>query len=205
MDGASTISCTARQDELTDEQWAIVAPFIPNLTHRPSRGGRPLRNPREALSGILWVLRHSARWHDLPDCFPSYQTCHRRFQQWMREATLRLVLEALEKDLRVRGGLDVTEWLINYMSAHTETAGDEQNGTNEAEACGSWQQQTAMLFLSRSTLILLHRLRSPLARKLSHRYFPISGPSAWASLALLSVCRLAQVSAEVSGFETTMR
>jgi hypothetical protein len=74
------------------------------------------------------------------------------------------------------------------MSAHTEIAGGEPKGTNAAEGCASWQQHTEMLFLSRSMLTLLHRLKSPLARKLSHRYFPTSGPSARALLAVLSVC-----------------
>jgi len=38
--------------------------------------------PLAVLNGILWVLRTGAPWHDLPERYPSYQTCHRRFQQW---------------------------------------------------------------------------------------------------------------------------
>ena len=34
------------------------------------------------LNGILWILSTGAPWADLPDRYPSYQTCHRRFQQW---------------------------------------------------------------------------------------------------------------------------
>ena len=33
-------------------------------------------------NGILWILRTGAPWADLPDRYPSYQTCHRRFEQW---------------------------------------------------------------------------------------------------------------------------
>ena len=35
------------------------------------------------LNGLLWILRTGAPWADLPDRYPSYQTCHRRFQQWV--------------------------------------------------------------------------------------------------------------------------
>lgn len=162
-----------RREELTDEQWAVVAPLIPTRTRDTSQRGRPRRDPREVLSGVLWVLRCSAHWHDLPDRFPSYQTCHRRFQQWVSDGTLRLVLETLEEDLRERGRLDVTEWLITYTSANCEGACDEEGRHDEAsEGHVSWQQQTALLFLSRTTLKLLRRLESPLARRLSIRFLP---------------------------------
>ena len=190
-----------RQSELTDEQWAIIAPLIPNLTHRASRRGRPLRHLREVLSGILWVLRYNARWEDLPEHFPAYQTCHRRFQQWMRDGTLRNVLEALEKDLRDRGGFEVTEWLKNYRAA---AANDDEHEQNRSNGCSSWQQRTAMLFLSRSMLMVLYRLKSPLARKLSQR-FTWTGSSALAPLALLSVCQLAEAGPEVSVLEALIR
>ncbi|NBS70665.1 hypothetical protein EBT31_17395, partial [bacterium] len=36
-------------------------------------------------------LRSGARWKDLPRDFPSYQTCHRRFQQWVTDGTLRRI------------------------------------------------------------------------------------------------------------------
>ncbi|WP_425559155.1 transposase [Kistimonas scapharcae] len=32
------------------------------------------------LNGILWVLRTGSHWYEMPDCYPPYQTCHRRFQ-----------------------------------------------------------------------------------------------------------------------------
>ena len=36
-------------------------------------------------TGILWVLGTGAQWRELPKKYPPYQTCHRRFQQWVRE------------------------------------------------------------------------------------------------------------------------
>jgi transposase len=47
------------------------------------------------------------------DKFPPYQTCHRRFQRWVREGTLVQVLRALAEDLLARGQLDLSESFID--------------------------------------------------------------------------------------------
>jgi transposase len=103
----------AQREELTDEQWAIIAPLIPEPVRRADGRGRPWKDSREVINGILWVLRSGARWEDLPERFPPYQTCHRRFQQWVRQGVLRSVLEALAEDLRARGELDLSECFID--------------------------------------------------------------------------------------------
>ena len=59
------------------------------------------------LNGILWILRTGAPWADLPDRYPSYQTCHRRFQHWVRVGTLRSILEILAQALHDEGYLDL--------------------------------------------------------------------------------------------------
>jgi len=95
--------------ELTDLQWAILDALIPEPPRRNDGKGRPWKARRSVLNGILWVLRTGAPWSDLPGRYPSYQTCHRRFQQWVRSGIMRCVLEALAEDLRIQGRLDVTE------------------------------------------------------------------------------------------------
>jgi len=65
------------------------------------------------MNGILWVLRTGASWADLPDRYPSFQTCHRPFQHWVRSGVMRGVLEALALDLKIRGTLDVQEAFID--------------------------------------------------------------------------------------------
>jgi transposase len=39
--------------DLTDEQWAVVAPHLPQRTRRR---GRPRRDDRAILTGILWLM-----------------------------------------------------------------------------------------------------------------------------------------------------
>ena len=87
--------------DLTDSQWTILDPLIPEPEGRKDGRGRPWRGRREVLDGILFILRTGAPWVDLPDRYPPYQTCHRRFQQWVRSGVMRGVLEALAEDLRL--------------------------------------------------------------------------------------------------------
>jgi transposase len=104
---------TATTRDLTDEHWEILDDLIPELKRREDGRGRSWKSRRAVLNGILWMLRTGAPWADLPQCYPSYQTCHRRFQQWVQSGIMRGVLEALAEDLRTRGELDVREAFIN--------------------------------------------------------------------------------------------
>ncbi|HEV7218786.1 MAG TPA: IS5 family transposase [Terriglobales bacterium] len=98
--------------DLTEVQWQVLRPLL-TPRRRPDGRGRPWRDARAVLNGILWVLRTGAPWHDLPDRYPPYQTCHRRFQQWQRDGTLTRLLHALAEDLRARGKLDLSETFID--------------------------------------------------------------------------------------------
>ena len=98
---------------LSDAQWAVLDPLIPEPPRRKDGRGRPWKARRAVLDGILWVLRTGAPWADLPDRYPPYQTCHRRFQQWVRSGILKGVFEALATDLYLRGLLDIREAFID--------------------------------------------------------------------------------------------
>ena len=163
----------ARREELTDEQWALIEPLIPELPRRDDGRGRPWRDTREVMNGVLWILRSGARWQDLPGRFPPYQTCHRRFQQWVREGTLRRVLEALAQDLKERGDLDLSECFIDGTFVVAKKGDSEWEKPSGAKVRSSWRWQTAMVFLSPSTRRLLARMKSPLSKQLLLKFLPL--------------------------------
>ena len=103
----------SRREELTDEQWAVLEPLFPELAPLEDGRGRPPKDTRAVLNGVLWILRTGAPWHDMPTRFPPYQTCHRRFQEWVRAGVFRQALEALAEDLRSRGELDLSECFVD--------------------------------------------------------------------------------------------
>ena len=146
--------------DLTDEQWAILAPLLPKPRLRRDRRGRPWRDSRDVLNGILWILRTGAPWKDLPDRYPSYQTCHRRFQLWRRTGVFEAVLQRLAEDLRDRGKLDLTEGFIDASFSPAKKGARKSGPPNAGRAARSWQSATAMVFLSPSTWPALRRAKS---------------------------------------------
>lgn len=133
--------------DLTEAQWNAVAPLLPPLKIRQDRRGRPWRDPRDVLNGILWILRTGAPWADMPDRYPSYATCFRRFQAWVRAGTLERVLQALADDLFDRGKLDLSEAFIDGTHAGAKKGDLVWAELVEVLPPRSWQSQTAMVFL----------------------------------------------------------
>jgi transposase len=99
--------------DLTYEQWAVLELLIGELPKRADGRGRPWCSSRQVLNGILWILRTGAQWADLPGRYPPYQTCHRRFQRWVHDGAFKRILEALARDLKDRGKLDLSECFID--------------------------------------------------------------------------------------------
>ena len=152
----------ARREELTDEQWSLIELLFDKPPTIQTRG-RPRRPDREVLNGVLWILRSGARWCDLPDRFPPYQTCHRRFQQWVKDGRLERLLETLAEDLRTKGELDLSDG--TFIVAKKGAAKSER--PSGARVLREWQWQTLLVSLSPSTRNLLRRMKSPLSEKLS--------------------------------------
>ena len=109
---------------LTDEQWAVIQPLLPPPSHpSPFQGegpgvrarGRPPVDQRCVLDAILWKIRTSTPWYDLPPGFPSWQTCYRRCHEWQRLGLLNAVFSALDRDLRDRGGLNLRAALASQL------------------------------------------------------------------------------------------
>jgi transposase len=163
----------ARREELTDEQWSLIESFFDKPEVVQARG-RPRRADREVMDGVLWILRSGARWCDLPGRFPPYQTCHRRFQQWVKDGTLGKVLETLAEDLHSRGGLDLSECFIDGTFVVAKKGASELEKPSGAKARNSWQWQTLLVFLSPSTRKVLLRMKSDLSNKLCLRVLPTS-------------------------------
>ena len=81
--------------DLTDKQWEILAPLLPEPPRREDGRGRPWADSRKLLNGMLWVLRTGAQWQDLPGRYGTKSTCHRRFQQWVDSGVFEQILKTL--------------------------------------------------------------------------------------------------------------
>lgn len=73
------------QYRVSDELWKKIEPLLPKHknTHRFG-GGRPRVPDRQAMDGILFVLRTGCQWNALNATgICSSSTAHRQFQQWI--------------------------------------------------------------------------------------------------------------------------
>lgn len=143
--------------EIRDEQWEFIEPIIKKTAGR-RRVGRPPQDHRRVFEGIVWVLRTGARWKDLPKEFPAYQTCHRWFSKWVESGVINRILWALAKDLKERGGLDLSECLIDASFTGAKKGGYVLDLLSVAKGPRSWQLRTAMVF--QSPYILRAHLRT---------------------------------------------
>ncbi len=106
-----------RSIRLTDAQWAKIKPHL-RRPRRSRRGGRPRVSNRDAVDGILWVLKTGTRWRDLPDGYPSGATCWRRLRQWDEDGTWRRLWRAFLGQLAARGRLRWEQTFRRSSTAH---------------------------------------------------------------------------------------
>ena len=90
--------------ELSDDEWGVLKAA---LDAARSGTGRPLRNERMVVEGIVWRLRNGAKWRSLPS----------RFGPWWRAAQLHIrwsrlgVWERAFAYLRDAGWCSATIWM----------------------------------------------------------------------------------------------
>src|SRR5271170_1431250 len=144
--------------ELTDVQWELLKSLVEPKTPAKRRG-RPWSDTRRVLEGVLWILRTGAQWAEMPNKFPPYQTCHRRFQVWVREGVLVELLRTLAEDLLARGDLDLAETFIDATFSGAKKGAVLLVQHAAAKGPRSWQLRTAMVFLSPWGLQALRRMR----------------------------------------------
>jgi len=108
--------------DLTDAEWAMVAPMIPPA----KRGGRPRTiNVREVLNGVCYVLWTGCQWEAMPKDLPPKSTVWEYFNQWTCDGTLEHIHHALYVAVREQAGREAspTTAIIDSQSAKAAQKG----------------------------------------------------------------------------------
>src|SRR5258707_15865 len=71
--------------DLTDDDWAYVAPLIP--PPKPG-GGKRRTDMRAVMNGVMYILSTGCQWRYLPKDFPPYSTVHHYFIWWQCDRVL---------------------------------------------------------------------------------------------------------------------
>ncbi len=87
--------------DLTDEQWAIVEPLLPQPKHR---GRRIKYSRREILNAMFYITKGGGHWRLLPHEFPSWRIVYWYFGLWRDDGTLERINAELVKQVRTKKG-----------------------------------------------------------------------------------------------------
>ena len=91
----------AYNSDLTNSEWAILAPFIPPALP----GGRPRKHDmREVLDAIFYISRGGCAWRLLPHEFPPWQTVYHYFRAWRKAGLWEQIHSVLRGRARVLAG-----------------------------------------------------------------------------------------------------
>jgi len=100
---------------LSDEQWAVLEPFMPK-----NQPGARRVDDRRVISGIVHVLKSGGRWRDCPEAYGPYTTVYNRYNRWSRRGFWRAMLAALAE----AGWVAETAALdSSYVKAHRSAHG----------------------------------------------------------------------------------
>ena len=115
---------------VSDELWDICEPLIPPLVRSP-KGGRPPVGNREALTGILFVLKTGIAWEDLPQemgCGCG-MTCWRRLTAWQEAGVWEELHRVLLDRLQAADRIDWSRAIVDSASLKAVLGGKKRGRT----------------------------------------------------------------------------
>jgi transposase len=83
--------------DLTDAQWEILAPLIPEVSPNTTQETIPRR---EIVNSILYVLRTGCSWRQMPHDLTNGKTAYHYFRQWKLNGTWEQAMTHLRKQTR---------------------------------------------------------------------------------------------------------
>jgi len=114
---------TSRRYELSDFEWSIIQPLLPNKPR-----GVPRVDDRRVLNGIYWRLRTGSPWADIPERYGPATTCYNRFVRWRKVGVWDRLFAA------VSGAYEGQVQMIDSSSIRVHQHGANSKGANSKGA-----------------------------------------------------------------------
>ena len=111
-----------RRYEFTDEEWNRIVPLLP--PENTGKQGRPRKDNRIILNGMVWLARSGAPWRDLPERYGSWQTVYSRFRKWIDDG----ILDNIFRILSLEAELEELSIDASIVQAHQHSAGAKKGG-----------------------------------------------------------------------------
>ena len=93
------------ESDLTNEDWALVAPLIPPAKHG---GAKRTVDLREIVNGLMYILSTGCQWRAIPKDLPPRSTLWGYFDRWDWDGTLARIHHALYVRCRAQAGREAS-------------------------------------------------------------------------------------------------
>jgi transposase len=87
--------------DVTDEEWAFVAPYLTLMTEEAPQRRHDLR---EVFNALRYLVRTGSQWRYLPHDFPPWEAVYQQAQRWLGAGCFEAIADDVRVMLRVAGG-----------------------------------------------------------------------------------------------------
>lgn len=87
--------------DVTDEEWAFVAPYLTLMTPEAPQRRHDLR---EVFNAVRWLVRTGAQWRYLPNDLPPWPAVYQQTQRWLAAGCFEAMVHDLRAILRWAAG-----------------------------------------------------------------------------------------------------
>ena len=93
--------------DVSDEEWALVAPYLTLLPENAGQRDHPLR---EAFNGLRYVVRYGVAWRAMPNDLPPWHAVYDQARRWLRAGCFEMLTQDLRAVLRLAQGRTEEPW-----------------------------------------------------------------------------------------------
>lgn len=87
--------------DVSDEEWAFVAPYLALLREdAPQR----VHDLREVFDALRWIVRAGTSWRMMPNDFPPWEAVYQQTQRWIAAGVFEAMVHDLRAVLRLSSG-----------------------------------------------------------------------------------------------------
>lgn len=87
--------------DVSDEEWAFVAPYLTLMTEDAPQREHSLR---EVFNGLRWLIRSGGAWRLMPHDLPPWYTVYQQTQRWFKAGVFEAIVDDLRALLRLAEG-----------------------------------------------------------------------------------------------------
>src|SRR5215207_6397951 len=87
--------------DVTDDEWAFVAPYLTLMTETAPQRRHDLR---EVFNGVRYIVKTGGQWRSMPHDLPPWPTVYQQARRWLSAGCFAAILHDLREILRLAAG-----------------------------------------------------------------------------------------------------